>query len=464
MATSPTKSRDRDLRSLGRRTVTAVDAVAPSRDDGFDVTEWDQVLLVVTAGYVGVAELLLYLQYQDAPAYAGLPNMVPGLYLASVPLKDHTLSYRGSSVYVINTMYADRLFPAVVSFTLSYSELTEPAALYLNVLGITPKGGTLVDSTSVTSEDVDIAKWGSTAVGHGGTAGYPGVGGIVAHGSAASGTKPVMVGAKATAADPTAVDEADIAYLSTDLAGRLRVLAQGVAAHGAAVAGNPVLTGAKATAAEPTAVDEGDVADLSTTLAGRLRVDVLGNVAHDAADAGAPVKIGFRAEQTLITAVADGDRVDGVADLYGRQVVRDGIAADEVTGANRGAVNTTADDRDESHQVIASQVDDATDPDYFPSSSGYEVGNRPWLTFQLGIRDGVVTFESSNDGTSWTDVTKMVVDRGQGGGGYASWSEPDSATVYYQLELMCGARYLRVKWDPNNATSIIYCYLIARAA
>jgi hypothetical protein len=288
--------------------------------------------------------------------------------------------------------------------------------------------------------------------------------GPVADDSAADATNPVKTGAVAVAdaAAATPVTTLDLVHLTADLYRRLRVAAEGAAAHDAAVNGFPVITGAKATAAEPGTVTEGDASYLSMNLVGRLRTNTVGPTADDAAaDTLGPVKVGAVADQVLGT-VADSDMVHLVADLSRRLYVR-GAAYDEVSGADRGAVNTISDDRDESMQTWAATTDDATDPDYFPSSSGYEVGNRKWLTFQLGIRDGVVTFESSNDGSVWTDITVMVKDRGTGLGGYASWSEPDAATVYYQLELVVGSRYVRAKWNPNNATSIIYLYTMTAA-
>lgn len=496
MSLNPTKSRADELRSLGRRSVAAVDAAAPAVDVGYDVTEWDQVLLVVSGDAAGVAELLIYAQYGGFIGASEGVAMVPMSYLRAVPLLNHTSTYRGNAVFVVNTMKADRIFPAVITFS-------GATAVYLNVLGLTAKGAPLVAGAGVQGEDdadvfdvVDIVKvGGQTLAAHGAAATtVPVLGGakatandptavdendvallsvtlgsrlrtqsagVAAHGAAASGN-PVLGGAKANAADPAAVDENDVVNLSATLASRLRVQSAGVADHGAAVSGNPVLVAAKATAAEPVAVDEGDVADLSTNLTGRLRVDAIGNVASDAADSGNPIKIGFKAEQTLITAVADGDRVDGVADLYGRQYTHDGIAGDDVAAANRGAVNTHADDRDESPQTLLTITDDTTDPDYGPSTAGYEVGNRTWLTIHLRIRDGAVTFESSNDGTNWEDTTASVVDRNTGAGGYASFSEPDAATVDFLLETWVGARYWRLKWDPANATSIIVSTFMAR--
>jgi hypothetical protein len=134
-----------------------------------------------------------------------------------------------------------------------------------------------------------------------------------------------------------------------------------------------------------------------------------------------------------------------------------------LTGANRGAVNTTADDRDEAAQTWANDTLAAATAVYYPSSAGQEIGNRTWLTIQIGIRDGTLTFESSNDGTNWNDVTKMVIDRSQGGGNYVSWISPDVATVYYQLEVNVGARYFRALWTPADATSIVIINVMARA-
>ncbi|MFA4974820.1 MAG: hypothetical protein WC683_19640 [bacterium] len=207
------------------------------------------------------------------------------------------------------------------------------------------------------------------------------------------------------------------------------------------------------------------MANLSMDLARRLRTLPQGATADDAADTAAlnPMKIGAVVDQVVVAA-SDADMVHLITDLYRRLRVVS-AAYDDVAAADRVSANTTADDRDESAQVWANETLAAVTPVYYPSSSGQEIGNRPWLTIQIGIRDGTLTFESSNDGTAWTDVTRMVVDRGQGGGGYASWIEvADAATVYYQLELTVGARYVRALWTPDDATSTIIINVMARAA
>ncbi|MFA4974537.1 MAG: hypothetical protein WC683_18170 [bacterium] len=616
MATTPTKSRASELRSLGRRIVTAADVAAPAVDSGFDVTSWDQVLLVVTGNAAGIAELMLYMQYRSALAALERTAMYPALHIPEVALVNHTLS-QTPAVYVINTMFADRIFPSVVSFSTATS-------VYLNVIGVTPEGGALLDALSPSfsgdAGDVNVAEWGGTTVLNGGTAGSPAVGGVVAHDAAASGAKPVIVGAKATDAEPGAVTEADAAYLSTTLAGRLRVNAVGNVDDGSAAALAPVRVAGTADAAL-SVVDDGDVAQLVTDLYRRLQTLPQGATVDDAADTAAlnplkvggiaishlapdaaqvgdmvhattdlyrrlrtlpegpiadgavvdatnpvktggvayttttlaasdvdagdvahlaldlehrlfthpmggtadnaandaldyPLKVGAVAENEPIAAgvVTDADFVHLTTDLYRRLwthpvgAVADDVASvateypvkigavvdqvvaaatdadmvhlvtdlyrrlrvvsaayDDVAAADRVSANTTADDRDESAQVWANETLAAADAVYYPSSSGYEIGNRPWLTIQIGIRDGTLTFQSSNEGTNWTDVTKMVVDRGQGGGGYASWISPDVATVYYQLEVTCGARYFRALWTPADATSIVIINAMTRA-
>jgi hypothetical protein len=460
MATTPTKSRASELRSLGRRIVTAADAAAPAVDSGFDVTEWDQVLLVVTGNAAGIAELMLYMQYRSALAATEGTAMYPALHIPEVALVNHTLS-QTPAVYVINTMFADRIFPSVVSFSTATS-------VYLNVIGVTPEGGELVDSVSASSGgggDVNVEEWGGTTVLNGGTAGSPAVGGVVAHDAAVSGAKPVIVGAKATDAEPGAVTEADAAYLSTTLAGRLRVNAVGNVDDNSAATLAPVRVAGTAYADASTVVAAGDVANLSMDLARRLRTLPQGATADDAADTAAlnPMKIGAVVDQVVVAA-SDADMVHLITDLYRRLRVVS-AAYDDVAAADRVSANTTADDRDESAQVWANETLAAVTEVYYPSSAGAEIGNRPWLTIQIGIRDGTLTFQSSNDGTTWTDVTKMVVDRGQGGGGYASWVDTaDAAVVTYQLELVAGARYVRALWTPDDATSTIQLFVTARAA
>jgi hypothetical protein len=394
---NPTKSRSDELPSLGRRSVAAVDAAAPSVDAGFDVTDWDQVLISVSGNAVGTAELLLYFQFRGFIGATEGPAMVPATYFRSVPLLNHTSTFRGGAVYVVNTVKCDRVFPAIITFS-------GATAVYVNVMGLPRRGAPLAASPSAEGEE-----------------------------------------------DADVFDPVDI----------VKVGGQTLAAHGAAATTVPVLVGAKATAAEPAAVDEADAALMSVTLAGRLRVDAVGNVADDTVDSGNPVKVGAIADQ-VVSAVADGDRVNLTTTLN-RELRVCTTAFDSISGTDRGSVNTTADDRDEAAQPVANDTLAAITPVYYPSSAGLEIGNRPWLTIQIGIRDGTLTFESSNDGASWADVTKMIVDRNLGYGGFASWISPDVATVYYQLEVMCGARYLRALWTPADATSIVIIYVMARA-
>lgn len=119
------------------------------------------------------------------------------------------------------------------------------------------------------------------------------------HNLADSGLGPVKIGGKATAAEPTAVDEADRVNAWFDLEGYQHVKL------GAGTDGIGKLTA-------NSGVDIGDV-DV-TTLPG-----VAGDVAHDAADSGNPVKIGSKAIAygTDLTEVAANDRADHYANTMG---------------------------------------------------------------------------------------------------------------------------------------------------
>jgi hypothetical protein len=147
------------------------------------------------------------------------------------------------------------------------------------------------------------------------------VAGNVVHDGADSGN-PIKVGARGTAAPYSAVNEGDRVDLSADLQGRVRTIAVGPVADGAADAGDfPVKVGAVGTLAAPANADDGDVVDLSATRQGVLRVSANSETAHSFVDGGGPVKVGGRALSTLGSAVTTGDRTDAIYTLTGGAIV-----------------------------------------------------------------------------------------------------------------------------------------------
>lgn len=280
--------------------------------------------------------------------------------------------------------------------------------------------------------------------------------GATADGVADGGLNPVKMGAVVDLV-LAALADGQTAQLVTDAYRRLRVLPEGATADGVADGGlNPLKIGAVVDAVL-TALADGQTAQLITDTYRRLYVNPQGGVADDAADDGTnPVKVGGVAIQVL-TSVTAGDRAQLITDLYRRLYVRS-AAYDEVSGTDRGSVNTIADDRDESAQVWAADTNIAAATNYYPSSAGYEVGNRDHLTLALVMTDTTTTIQASNDGTTWFDVTPSVLDMASGT--YMNTSFPTgaglSANWMIDLERM-NARYVRcavVTADGSNSISI----------
>lgn len=81
----------------------------------------------------------------------------------------------------------------------------------------------------------------------------------------------------------------------------------------------PVGIGAKANAAEPSAISENARVRIGADLRGNQKI--VGNIAHDTADRGNPIKVGGVGRTTNPSAIADGDRVNAFFDDLGRSVV-----------------------------------------------------------------------------------------------------------------------------------------------
>jgi len=280
--------------------------------------------------------------------------------------------------------------------------------------------------------------------------------GATADGVADGGLNPLKMGAVADAV-LAAVLNGQTAQLVTDLYRRLYVNPQGgVADNAADDATNPVKIGAVALA-PLAAVLTGVRAQLVTDLYRRLYVNPQGGVADDAVDDGTnPVKIGAVVDVVPANA-ADNDRVQLITDIqrFLRIVSK---AYDSVAAADRVSSNTIADDRDNSAQVFAADTNVAATTTYYPSSAGYEIGNRDHVTAQLVMSDNTTTLQASNDATTWFDITVMAIDMVTGQDLNASFATGAGASVNWMLDLeRINARYVRfavVTPDATNAASI----------
>jgi hypothetical protein len=269
--------------------------------------------------------------------------------------------------------------------------------------------------------------------------------GLGAHDAAVAGG-PVIIGAKATAAEPAAVTEADASFLSVNLAGRLRVNAVGNVADDVADDALPPVKGGGV--AIDTEVDENisavaanDAAHLSMDLIRRLRCVVTGAIRDDAAaNTSAPVKVGGVAD-AAVSAVADGDAVHFVTDLYRRQLVS------SVTPFNN--VNWV-----DSDQVAA----DA----YYPSEGGLDLDIYRNVTVTGKVICGadnssILTVQVTNDEDATPanrDWQTIYVYSNIGDANIASIATVAGATSQICLSLNgLGFRYVRILYNITVATT-----------
>jgi hypothetical protein len=296
--------------------------------------------------------------------------------------------------------------------------------------GINKWGGTDVVTGGVAGlPGVGLNKIGSTDVVDGGPSGTLGIGGPVAH-DVASTQNPVLAGAIATANPQAAVTEGRLSQLSTNLTGWLRTL--GDITH------------------------IGSTAVVSSGLAGVLPVG--GTGADEAAPSAAYSVRVAGIVRKILTSLTDTYKQSLLVDGYGRLWSRS-AAYDDVAAADRVSCNTIADDRDESAQVWAADTNVAATTTYYPSSSGYEIGNRDQLVIQLTMTDNTTTIEASNNGTTWIDVTPTVLDMETGTYLNASFACGAGASDNWMLDLDgFGPRYVRcavLTPDAGNAAGII---------
>ena len=239
----------------------------------------------------------------------------------------------------------------------------------------------------------------------------PGVGfqveGTQADGATPPTANPVQIGAVSDDV-LTAVADNVVVHFVTDLYRRLRTIPEGKYADGVAdtVPLNPLKMGAVADAVLA-ALADGQMASLVTDLYRRLYVNPQGGVADNVADdATNPVKIGGVANQ-VPSSVADGDRAQLITDLerFLRIVSK---SYDSVAAADRVSSNTIADDRDNAAQVFAADTNVAATTTYYPSSAGYEIGNRDHVTAQLVMSDNTTSLQASNDALRRRGLTSRL--------------------------------------------------------
>jgi hypothetical protein len=118
-------------------------------------------------------------------------------------------------------------------------------------------------------------------------------------------------------------------------------------------------------------------------------------------------------------------------------------------------------DHDESAQLWAAEANALPGVYmFFPSSTGVEIGSRERLDMQLHARGGRVTFEQSNNGEDWLDVTRSVVDRGAEDTKGNEWygGLPYKFALFYH----CTAKFFRASWLPTNPESAIRLDVLTR--
>ena len=124
-------------------------------------------------------------------------------------------------------------------------------------------------------------------------------------------------------------------------------------------------------------------------------------------------------------------------------------------------------DHDESAQLWASETGTPLGTHvFFPNSAGVEIGSRERLDMQLRVAGGRVTFEQSNNGTDWTDVTRSVVDRGaedaKGNDWFGSSLGGSAPLAGYALYYHCTAQFFRARYWPSAEQNAIRLDVLAR--
>jgi hypothetical protein len=186
---------------------------------------------------------------------------------------------------------------------------------------------------------------------------------------------------------------------------------------------------------------------------------VAGDVADDAAaSASYPLKLGAVVDQVPSDVSADGDMAHLIADMERFLRVVPKHYDTLLAAAKNALTNPSESNRDTDPQTVADETNETAVTHYYPSSSGLEIGERKHLTFQCDLTDGTLTFEASNDGTTWTDITRAALDLEAFTTGAASYATVGGTDNWLLDFDHLGARYIRaavVYPDATNSVDIV---------
>lgn len=507
------------------RTVSAAESTAPSSSEGVDVQDWDQVVAVFSGDVNGFCDVQPWLRYAKYDQGSGRANIwVPQAIRDEVPVVGYSATTGASGAIVLNTLGADRLHCLVTGFTtitkayVKYYGLTPKGGVPIDIpdvpVSVTIAAGTKVqgmaaeddaavgnpllgggryDSSPRTLETGDV---GAIALDAGARQQVVGA----AAADAAVVGAPVQVGGVYRAAGQT-LDDGDVGELTLDAAGRPNVV--GAAAEDDAAAGNPLLAGGRYDAS-PRSLDDGDVGALALDPASRQmvvgpvgenavavgnpllsggrydssartlgngdvgaialdvagQVIVVGSVAHDGADAGAPVLMGAHATAADEGDVDEDDRARLSCDLQSYLRVRD-KSYDAAADANKVAPTYTAADLYTDPEELIDSTNVAAATNYYPSSSGLEMGEYNHLCIQGSVAGGVtVTIEAiiEDSGTDWVDITPAGYDLLTDATGAASFVDSDFLVDFEGLNVW----KVRIKSVTADATNSVQYHIRRR--
>jgi len=122
----------------------------------------------------------------------------------------------------------------------------------------------------------------------------------------------------------------------------------------------------------------------------------------------------------------------------------------------------SADDDETPQHWADARLDALHVPVLYPSDGGYVIGGRGLLDIQVELRGGRVTFEESNGGRSWIDITRSVENLGATNKlGWAHFDEPGYGVATYKLRCNCTSNLLRVRWYPTESENSIKLTVMA---
>jgi len=441
------KSRSEQLILGPRRAIAELspDSAVPFGDAGWDVSEYDQVVVVITGSDTGSAKAQVWRRFRVDEATAGkLENIwAVGDYFAVVSLADTDGTNANQGTFLVNTLGCDRLQVTIPELTRS-GVGQDPFFVYVAAFGGAPVSGVPLASTTASAgggeQEVDLIKIGGNTAAAGGVNGALVVTGDKGDGAELTASYPVKVGAVADNI-VSAVDDGDVVHLVTDLNRRLRTVVDNTVSENLAQIGGETVAGA---GVNGMLAAGGDVADDS------------------AASASYPVKGGAVADET-VSAVSDGDLVHFVTDIYRRLRVVS-AAYDSTAESDKVSVeNTEAADHDEKETEVADATNQNTGTTNYPSDDGLEVGDRANLSFVLTLLDVTsVAFQCSNDRSVWVDQTEDVMESGAMLHDKTYFTAAGEAT-YYAPKWSCGWRYFRCAVAVPNATNTVKISVYQRA-